>query len=230
MAAAATSTNATIYSMKLKGEVIGEWRDHRIMPGVTFGWAPAGTNLIAFSERNTGTSRHHGFDRRQAEDRGHARGRAAGVDERRHAPRLSRRPRAQQICAGRRDRDASSRLDAIDALLDALPAILVAAGCSWLRHARRRLARPTAQFAAGVDIVEVEVSVTDKSGRPITDLTARDFDLREDGQPQAIQAIYLATLDPSDSRRTAAVASGWPRLTFRSAVSSNSACSSSCST
>jgi len=54
---------------------------------------------------------------------------------------------------------------------------------------------PTAQFAAGVDIVEVDVSVTDKDGKPITDLTARDFEVREDGQPQTIQAIYLASLD-----------------------------------
>ena len=54
---------------------------------------------------------------------------------------------------------------------------------------------PTTQFAAGVDVVQVDVSVTDKSGQPITDLTARDFDIREDGQPQTIQTIYLATLD-----------------------------------
>lgn len=54
---------------------------------------------------------------------------------------------------------------------------------------------PSAQFSAGVDVVEVDVSVTDKSGHPITDLAARDFEVREDGQPQTIQAIYLATLD-----------------------------------
>lgn len=54
---------------------------------------------------------------------------------------------------------------------------------------------PSTQFAAGVDVVEVDVSVTDKSGHPIADLTARDFEVREDGQSQTIQAIYLATLD-----------------------------------
>jgi hypothetical protein len=54
MAAAATSTNATIYTMRLKGEVVGEWADHRIMPGVTFGWGPPGTHLIAYAERQTG--------------------------------------------------------------------------------------------------------------------------------------------------------------------------------
>ncbi len=54
MAAAATSTNATVYSMRLKGEVIGEWADHRIMPGLTFGWGPPGTHLIAYAEKQTG--------------------------------------------------------------------------------------------------------------------------------------------------------------------------------
>lgn len=62
--------------------------------------------------------------------------------------------------------------------------------------AQQKPAPPSsAQFAAGVDVVEVDVSVTDKNGRPITDLTLRDFDVREDGQTQTIQAIYLATLD-----------------------------------
>lgn len=51
------------------------------------------------------------------------------------------------------------------------------------------------QFAAGVDVVEVDVRVTDKTGAPVTDLTARDFQLFENGVPQKIQAIYLATLD-----------------------------------
>lgn len=53
----------------------------------------------------------------------------------------------------------------------------------------------SAQFIVGVDVVEVDVSVTDKNGRPVTDLTARDFRVSEDGQAQTIQAIYLATLD-----------------------------------
>ena len=50
----------------------------------------------------------------------------------------------------------------------------------------------------------MDVSVSDKSGQPITDLTARDFDVREDGQPQTIQAIYLLTLDRTILKGTAA--------------------------
>jgi len=71
---------------------------------------------------------------------------------------------------------------------------------------------PSAQFAAGVDVVQVDVSVTDKSGQPITDLTARDFDVREDGQPQTIQTIYLATLDRTILKATPA-APGSPAIT-----------------
>jgi len=53
-AAASTSTNVTVYTMRLKGETVGEWTDHRIMPGVTYGWGPPGTHLIAYGERQTG--------------------------------------------------------------------------------------------------------------------------------------------------------------------------------
>ncbi len=53
------------------------------------------------------------------------------------------------------------------------------------------------QFSAGVDVVEVDVSVTDKDHQPITNLTADDFEIRENGEKQTIQAIYLATLNRS---------------------------------
>ena len=54
---------------------------------------------------------------------------------------------------------------------------------------------PNTQFAGGVDVVEVDVSVTDKDHQPITNLTADDFEIRENGEKQTIQAIYLATLN-----------------------------------
>jgi len=54
LAAASSSSNAAIYTMLLKGEIIGEWLNHRIMPGVTFGWGPSGSHLIAYSEKQTG--------------------------------------------------------------------------------------------------------------------------------------------------------------------------------
>jgi VWFA-related protein len=54
---------------------------------------------------------------------------------------------------------------------------------------------PAPQFSAGIDVVEVDVSVTDKDHQPITNLTANDFEVRENGEKQTIQAIYLATMN-----------------------------------
>jgi hypothetical protein len=44
--------NAVIRTMKLKGEVIGEWVNTVIVPGLTFGWSPAALDMIAFSPKD----------------------------------------------------------------------------------------------------------------------------------------------------------------------------------
>ncbi|MPY86681.1 MAG: VWA domain-containing protein [Luteitalea sp.] len=46
-------------------------------------------------------------------------------------------------------------------------------------------------FRTGINFVRVDAIVTDKKGNPITDLTARDFELREDGEPKAIETFRL---------------------------------------
>jgi hypothetical protein len=43
-----------VYTLKLKGEIVGEWINHPIVPGLTFGWGPKATGLIAFAEKNGG--------------------------------------------------------------------------------------------------------------------------------------------------------------------------------
>jgi hypothetical protein len=50
-AAVGQSTNVNVYSMLLKGEVVGYWENHPIVPGLTFGWAPKGLGLIAFADQ-----------------------------------------------------------------------------------------------------------------------------------------------------------------------------------
>jgi len=50
-------------------------------------------------------------------------------------------------------------------------------------------------FRSGVDSVSVDVLVTDKQGRPVTDLTAQDFEIREDGKPQTIEAFRFVQID-----------------------------------
>jgi hypothetical protein len=43
-----------VYMLKLKGEVIGEFVNHPTVPGLTFGWGPKGTGLIAYADQKTG--------------------------------------------------------------------------------------------------------------------------------------------------------------------------------
>src|SRR5512140_1265704 len=55
-------------------------------------------------------------------------------------------------------------------------------------------------FRAGVKLVRVDVSVTMKDDRPITDLTAGDFEVAEDGVAQKVETASFVRLD--GQRRT----------------------------
>jgi hypothetical protein len=46
--AATQSQTATVVTLTLKGEVVGEFVNTTPLPGTTFGWGPSGTGLIAF--------------------------------------------------------------------------------------------------------------------------------------------------------------------------------------
>jgi hypothetical protein len=50
--AAEQSQMANVYTLKLKGEVIGEFVNAPAIPGVTFGWGPVDSGLIAFADRD----------------------------------------------------------------------------------------------------------------------------------------------------------------------------------
>lgn len=50
-AAAAQSGNVSVYTMRLGGTIVGEWTNHPIVPGLTFGWSPKGTGMIAFADK-----------------------------------------------------------------------------------------------------------------------------------------------------------------------------------
>ncbi len=49
--------------------------------------------------------------------------------------------------------------------------------------------RPT--FRVGANLVRVDVTVIDRRGEPVTDLTQDDFEIREDGVPQAVETFKL---------------------------------------
>ena len=52
------------------------------------------------------------------------------------------------------------------------------------------------RFRAGVDLVPIDVSVIDRKGRPVTDLTQADFEIFEDGVRQDIKSFAAAALAP----------------------------------
>jgi VWFA-related protein len=50
-------------------------------------------------------------------------------------------------------------------------------------------------FRTGINFVRVDVIVTDKNGNQVADLQQSDFDVTEDGKPQAIETFKLVRLD-----------------------------------
>jgi len=54
VSAAQQTQTVDVYRMHLKGEVVGEWINMPIVPGLTFGWGPKSSGLIAYGERETG--------------------------------------------------------------------------------------------------------------------------------------------------------------------------------
>jgi VWFA-related protein len=50
-------------------------------------------------------------------------------------------------------------------------------------------------FRTGINFVRVDVIVSDKSGNPVADLKQNDFEIVEEGKPQAIETFKLISLD-----------------------------------
>ena len=69
-----------------------------------------------------------------------------------------------------------------------------------LSHAQSPAPEPP-RFKVGVDIIRIDAVVTDRDGNIVTDLTADDFEIRQDGD---IQPITLAQYIAIENRRTPA--------------------------
>jgi len=50
-------------------------------------------------------------------------------------------------------------------------------------------------FRSGAELVRVDVTVVDRSGEPVTTLTADDFDVEEDGAVQSVQSFKFVSAD-----------------------------------
>src|SRR5712691_12125655 len=54
---------------------------------------------------------------------------------------------------------------------------------------------PTPTFRTGINFVRVDVIVSDRNGGLVGDLKQTDFEVSEDGKPQAIESFKLIKLD-----------------------------------
>ena len=64
--------------------------------------------------------------------------------------------------------------------------------------AAEKEASPPFVVRLSVDLVQVDAVVTDAKGRPVTDLTAADFEILQDGRAKAVtQAVYMGGTAPA---------------------------------
>jgi VWFA-related protein len=90
---------------------------------------------------------------------------------------------------------------------------------AMLSQAERRQERSSPQppvFRAGVDVVQLDVSVLDRDRRPVRGLTAADFTVLEDGKPRRMVAFTAVDLPPRMRPRTAWLRDVAPDVTTNS--------------
>src|SRR5262249_1781929 len=126
----------------------------------------------------------HARDRRLPRDHGRGRLRPG----RRHGPRRGSLPHAGQSVGGGlgESRRQAVRLDRKVVGL----VVLLTSGRAPLAQE----AQEPPSFGRGVDVVRVDVVVTDKSGNPVADLTRDDFTLFDEGQPQNVESFEAVRL------------------------------------
>ena len=64
--------------------------------------------------------------------------------------------------------------------------VCACAAVSWIVAAQGQ--RPP-QFRTGIELLQLDVTVLDKAGKPVRGLTKDDFTLLEDGKPQTVEAF-----------------------------------------
>src|SRR4029079_4666944 len=95
-------------------------------------------------------------------------------------------------------------------------ALILGAAAVALVHAQAPPQTPESQpeqptFPIGVDAVRIDAGVTDSKGNLVTDLTADDFELKDDGRPQKVTLarfvpVASGTPTPASAQTTAVAA------------------------
>src|SRR5687768_14596000 len=91
------------------------------------------------------------------------------------------------------------RIIRVLAVCCAIAWLVEAAGVGGRAEASGEGGQPT--FRSGVELVTIDVVATDRSGRPVHDLKAADFELFEDGKSQPIKTFEFidASMTPTDA-------------------------------
>ena len=100
-------------------------------------------------------------------------------------------------------------------------AVLLAVACFAQGLAGQQRSQPEATFRVQVEAVELDAVVTDAQGNLVTNLTKDDFQILEDGKPQAITSFALVNIPierPLDEHREALSVTGWTPGLFRVAA------------
>jgi VWFA-related protein len=87
----------------------------------------------------------------------------------------------------------------------AIAVSVVAVGAVTLSGALQQQPTP---FHTSVELVELDVSATDREGRPISDLVANDLEVLEDGQPVGVASFRAVQLSGARAPATPALAPG----------------------
>jgi VWFA-related protein len=75
-----------------------------------------------------------------------------------------------------------------------MKALAVLTACLLLAAQQQEPQPPRTTFRSAVDLVPVDVNVLDKTGRPVSDLTAEDFTLTVDGRPRRIASAQFISV------------------------------------
>jgi len=95
-------------------------------------------------------------------------------------------------------------------------AAVIAAAVAAQQQEQQPPAADQPAFRTGADLVIVDAVVVDKAGQPVTNLTAADFEVRDEGRVQAVSLFQTVSVDAA----TAATAAG-PLASRRYAFSTN---------